>query len=344
MSKPLNIWLPCVRAGSGADVFVQRLAEGLQRAGHNPIVQWFPHHYELTHWRLRFAAAPKDVDVVHANSWQGFAFKRPGIPLVVTEHLFVADPAFAPYRTMAQAIYHGYFCERWIKRSYKSAASIVAVSESTAAAMRASVKKPITVIHNWIDVRQFKPVNIDGLEAGTAGNKPFKLLFVGNPSRRKGADLLPQIAERLGSSFEVHCLGGLRGDFALHSNPPNMIVLRPRAPEEMPALYRQMDAVLVPTRYEPFGYVALEAMAVGLPVLGFASTGTREVCEHGKTALLSPIDDIEDLIRNAWLLKNQSGLRFELGAAGRARALSLFTEEHAISAYIQIYKNACGEY
>lgn len=342
MNKRLKIWLPTIRAGSGSDVFVQRLANGLRRAGHDPMVQWFPHRYELTPWRLRFVAAPEGVDVIHTNTWQGFAFARPGTPLIVTEHLYVSDSELAPYRTLAQSVYHRYFCERWIARSYRAATSIVAVSESTAAAMRKNVSKHITVVRNWVDTKQFSPPDPLCSEAVRLGDEPFKLLFVGNPSRRKGADLLQQIAARLGPSFELHCLGGLRENFDFRNSAPNIVKLPSRKPEEMPALYRQMDAVLVPTRYEPFGYVALEAMASGLPVVGFASTGTNEICVHGETALLSSVNDVEDLVRNAQLLEAQPDLRRKLGAAGRERALSLFTEERAVAAYIQIYRDADG--
>ena len=46
-TRPLRIWLPSLRAGSGVDVFATRLAEGLARAGHEPLLQWFEHGYEL---------------------------------------------------------------------------------------------------------------------------------------------------------------------------------------------------------------------------------------------------------------------------------------------------------
>lgn len=45
---------------------------------------------------------------------------------------------------------------------------------------------------------------------------------------------------------------------------------------QMSGVYQSVDAALVPTRYEEFGYVALEAMACGLPVVGFNSSGTSE--------------------------------------------------------------------
>jgi len=343
-TERLRVWLPAIRAGSGADVFTLRLAEALSKAGHEPLLQWFDHRYELMPWRLKQVVAPLDIDLVHTGSWQGFAFKRSGIPLVVTEHQYIAHPDFAPYRKSSQAFYHRFFCERWAKRSYAAADAIVTVSEYCAAAMRTDVAKPVTVIHNWIDTERFSPaVTAAGYgHSQLSVHRPFRLLFVGNPSRWKGADLLPDIASLLGAEFEVHCLGGLRGGFDKARLPKNMKLLPQRAPEEMVELYRSVDAALIPTRYESFGYVALEAMACGLPVLGFDSSGTAEVCLQGETAFLARMNDIQQLVNHARQLTATPSLRAKMSAAGRQRAIKHFGETQAITAYLNVYRRVLG--
>lgn len=344
-SERLRVWLPAIRAGSGADVFTLRLAEALRKAGHEPLLQWFDHRYELMPWRLKRVIAPPDIDLVHAGSWQGFAFKRPGIPLVVTEHQYVAHPDFASYRRLPQALYHRFFCERWARRSYAVADAIVTVSEYCAAAMRADMVKPVTVIHNWVDTERFSPANtaIYHGHDQSSTDRPFRFLFVGNPSRWKGADLLPTIASLLGAEFEIHCIGGLRTSFDIASLPKNMKLLPRMAPERMPELYRSVDAALIPTRYESFGYVALEAMACGLPVLGFDSSGTAEVCLQGKTALLTQVDDIQQLAAHARRLLADPSLCVRMGAAGRQRAIACFGEAQAIAAYLDVYRRVTGK-
>lgn len=341
----LRIWLPTIRAGSGADVFTLRLAEALRKAGHEPLLQWFDHRYELMPWRLKQVVAPHDVDLVHAGSWQGFAFKRSGIPLVVTEHQYVAHPDFSPYRRLPQALYHRFFCEHWARQSYAVADAIVTVSEYCAAAMRADMVKPITVIHNWVDTERFSPAGavIESGHSQTQVGRPFRLLFVGNPSRWKGADTLPAIASVLGAEFEIHCIGGLRASFNMARLPANMKVLSRMDPERMVEVYRSVDAALIPTRYESFGYVALEAMACGLPVLGFDSSGTAEVCEQGKTAFLTQMDDIQQLAINARRLAAEPSLCARLGSAGRQRAVNYFGEAQAIAAYLDVYRRVIGK-
>ena len=343
--EKLRVWLPAIRAGSGADVFTLRLAEALRKAGHEPLLQWFDHRHELMPWRLKQVVAPPDIDLVHAGSWQGFAFKRPGIPLVVTEHQYVAHPDFSPYRGFLQALYHRRFCERWARHSYAVADAIVTVSEYCASAMRADGVGPVAVIHNWVDTERFSPEDTVA-ERGHGQlkvDRPFRLLFVGNPSRWKGADILPALAALLGVGFEIHCIGGLRASFDVSRLPANMKVLPRMDPERMVELYRSVDAALIPTRYESFGYVALEAMACGLPVLGFDSSGTAEVCEQGRTALLAQMEDIQELANNARRLAAEPSLCARLGAAGRQRAVEHFSEAKAIAKYLSVYRRVTGK-
>jgi glycosyltransferase involved in cell wall biosynthesis len=201
--------------------------------------------------------------------------------------------------------------------------------------MKVDLGRQVRVIHNWVDTEQFSPATH---ERNGGARRPLRLLFVGNPSRWKGADLLPALASALGSGFEIRCLGGLRSGFDGIQLPENMKLLPRVASEEMPAIYHVVDAVLIPTRYEAFGYVALEAMACGLPVLGFDSSGTSEVCQKGITALLAPPGDVKQLAIYARRLAGDASLRKQLGTAGRQRAVGCFGEEMALAAYLDVYR------
>jgi phosphatidylinositol alpha 1,6-mannosyltransferase len=57
-------------------------------------------------------------------------------------------------------------------------------------------------------------------------------------------------------------------------------------PTELRALYHRADLFLAPTRLESFGIAALEARQAGVPVVAFADSGTAEVLEHGREAML----------------------------------------------------------
>jgi glycosyltransferase involved in cell wall biosynthesis len=57
--------------------------------------------------------------------------------------------------------------------------------------------------------------------------------------------------------------------------------------EELHAWLKEADVFIIPSRYEPFGLVALEAMAMGTPVISMAIGGLAEIIHHGHTGWLS---------------------------------------------------------
>lgn len=326
----MKIWLPAIRTGSGTDVFTMRLADALTSRGHEAVPQFFAHRYELWPGLLAHVSPPPGTDLIHGNSWSAYAFKRNELPLLVTEHHYIADQAFTPLRGTLQRIYHRSLIQRYVSASYRSADTLIAVSRHTAKAMEGDLKHPVAHIHNWVDLEKFRP--IPGLRPTDSS---IRCLFVGNPSARKGSDLLPELAKRLGAGYEILCLGGLRKS----GRPaPGLIQLPRHPPDEMPELYNSVDIVIVPTRYEAFGYVALEAMACGLPVVGFDSSGTAEICGHGDTALLGPVDDVGTMVRNIQLLGQNPELRHTLGTNGRIRAETRFNEAAAVTRYLDAYE------
>src|SRR3546814_10471771 len=84
--------------------------------------------------------------------------------------------------------------------------------------------------------------------------------MAGSHSRRKGFDLLPAFAHALGSGFEIRYAGGRS---KLISPLPNVIELGRISDAQLIREYQACDAVVSLSRYEGFGYTALEAIACG---------------------------------------------------------------------------------
>jgi glycosyltransferase involved in cell wall biosynthesis len=337
--NPLTIWLPVLRSGSGADVFTMRLARGLEQAGHQPILQWFDRRFELFPSLLKRVRPPESIDLVHSNSWQGFAFKRIGVPLVVTEHHSSLHPWLRAYHSKTQALYHHWCVHRWNRLSYRVAQAVVAVSHFCAEPLYAEAKDRVKVIHNGVDIKHFSP---DENCQADSPHQPFRLLFVGNPSRWKGVDILMPLALALGPDYEIQCLGGLRHGYSSDSKG-RLHYLPKTPPDKMPLIYRSVDALVVPTRFENFSYVVLEAMACGIPVLGFDRAGTAEQCVHGETALLCQVDDIDALAANTRLLAHDQDLYTRLSMNARQRVVNFFSEEACTMAYIDLYKKLLSQ-
>ena len=329
----LKIWLPAIRAGSGSDVFVERLAEALNARGMEATIRWFPHWLEIFPDLLRGVKPPDGTDIIHVNAAQAFAFKRDGIPLVATELHYVLDRGFRPFKSRMQHLYHRMLIGKYLHRSFSAADAVTAISEFTAGVLRNSGRvKNVQTIPLWVDLDTFAPRGPRQMS-----DEAFRLLFVGNASRRKGADVIPLLAARLGLGFEIVCTAGLRQQ--MHDEmPANVRILGRLDLAELVRQYQECDVVLVPSRYEGFGYAALEGMACAKPIVGFRSEADAEVVGSEGTELLADIDDIIALEHLCRMLARNRWKCMELGGQGRRRAENVFSQERAISAYIDLYE------
>lgn len=97
------------------------------------------------------------------------------------------------------------------------------------------------------------------------------------------------------------------------------------------------DLFLLPSETESFGLAALEAMAVGVPVVSSNSGGIPEVNIHGETGYLSNVGDVEDMAKNALnILKDDQILEdFKKRAKERSKVFSL---EKILPMYESLYK------
>lgn len=96
------------------------------------------------------------------------------------------------------------------------------------------------------------------------------------------------------------------------------------------------DLFILPSETESFGLAALEAMAVGVPVISSNTGGIPEVNIHGVTGYLSNVGDVEDMAKNAiHLLKDKILFQqFRQNALDRAKIFSL---ENVLPLYEDIY-------
>jgi len=332
MSKKLNIWFPTIRTNSGSDIYTIRLCSALRKIGINAEITWFPHYSEILPFLIN-TSPPTNCDIIHANSWSAFAFSKLGIPLVTTLHHNVLDPSFLPYKTTLQGLYHNQLIQRYEKRSLDKASTNIAVSDYTAVSYSKTfnIRLP-KVIPNWVDTSIFTPPRTHKT------NNVFKLLFIGNHTLRKGADLLLPIMERLGKGYELHTTGGLRNrpsyqtsSFIDHGHIPRT--------SELVKLYQSCDALLFPSRLEGFGLAALEAQACGLPVISTNSSALPEVIKNAITGNLCPTDDINAFVSAIHQLKNNSEKTKTMSLSAREHVLNSFSEQIITPKYLSLYES-----
>ena len=148
------------------------------------------------------------------------------------------------------------------------------------------------------------------------------IFFVGRLEWEKGPDLLVEAMPQVVNSFpDAKLILAGKGGYTDHLikmiqalNMEESIQLAGFISDETRnELYAVADVAVFPSRYEPFGIVALEAMAAGVPVIVGDVGGLSEVVEHGVTGLSAPVsaDGIAEAILQA--------LQHPEAAADRAR-------------------------
>lgn len=325
------IWFPTIRAGTGADVFVERLISSLREAGIRAEASWLPHRAEYLPWLTSAPEPPEWANVVHVNSWLPHRFIPDHLPLVVTVHHLVHDPLFSPFRSFAQAAYHEAIIRPREFRLLRSAHAVSTVSEYVRETVqRFSNREGIHVIPNWVEPKRDGQIAAHATEDGV-----FRILLVGSRTRRKGFHLLPAFVNALGSGFEVRAVG--QGHEGAMKKIPSVVDLGRLSESALLREYRTCDAVVSLSSYEGFGYTAIEAMANEKPFIGFRTSALSEVVSP-EVGILVDLGNVEALAATARGLAMDRERCRSIGLAGRNRVVWKYGPGN-VSKYVDLYRS-----
>ena len=107
---------------------------------------------------------------------------------------------------------------------------------------------------------------------------------------------------------------------------------------DMPECYAAMDIFVLASYREGFPRSAIEAAAMGLPLVLTDITGCREVVNEGENGFLVPVRDAAILADRVGRLLDDSALRARMGAASRRRAVAEFDERLVVERTLQVYR------
>jgi glycogen synthase len=295
--------------------------------GHPPSteidVQWVPGGETVL---SRHAIEP--YDVVHCHDWHGvlpaaLLWQR-DVPMITTCHLPAATRFHYPGERATE------FAVLLESLALRLSRRVIAVSQFVAREIerkyRAFADK-IRVVLNGTDTVSF---------VRTAGSREPLVLAAGRLTLQKGFfDLLeifgsvhrnaPQARLRIvGTGPDERMLNGA----ILESQAASATELLPFSDRRaLCAHYQQARVLAVPSVYEPFGLVAIEAMACGTPVVAYATGGLPEIITDGVDGIMIAPNDrggfAAALIR---LLGDQSEAEC-LGARARQTVLDRFNDE-----------------
>lgn len=109
------------------------------------------------------------------------------------------------------------------------------------------------------------------------------------------------------------------------------------------AIFAALDIFLMPSLWEGFGLVLLEAMAQAVPVVGSEVSAIPEVVAHGETGLLCPPRDVAALAEALGELLDDPARRRQMGQAGRARLESHFNPARMVEETATLYRQYLGD-
>jgi glycosyltransferase involved in cell wall biosynthesis len=165
----------------------------------------------------------------------------------------------------------------------------------------------------------------------------LKVLFVGRLDRQKGVDVLIEAVQPLEKRVSTRVVGeSVLAGGLLRRNSEGVEFLgwldRTAVASQMAAC----DVVVVPSRWEGFGLVAIEAMRMGKPVVASAVGGLPEIIVDGLTGKLVPPEDSAALTEVLQQLDPAACAR--MGAAGRERFLELYSIDRTHARLKRLYQ------
>jgi UDP-glucose:(heptosyl)LPS alpha-1,3-glucosyltransferase len=233
------------------------------------------------------------------------------------------------------------------RRVFATTPRIVAIARAGKAEIErlyAVPKERVYVVYNGVDLTRFHPDArakarpASRAEADIRGDA-WTLLFVGSGFERKGLATVVDALARLSSDTRLIVVG--KGDVrayraqALRLGVDTRIVwLGPRPDVER--WYAAADVVVLPTMYEPFGNVHLEALASGVPVVTTVKAGGAEIVSDACGSVIAPGDPdaLARAVEGIW-----ARAPTVMSAACRAAA-EPFTYRAQVEGFHAIYRGA----
>ncbi|ERN40082.1 glycosyltransferase [Rubidibacter lacunae KORDI 51-2] len=219
----------------------------------------------------------------------------------------------------------------------------------------------IEIVPCGTDVRRFGSISRLDARAHLGIDPAAKVIFyVGRFDRRKGIETLVR-AVRASESFghiplraiigggfhpgqadgrERERLGALACELGLEDT----LEFSGRISDaDLPAYYAAADVCVVPSHYEPFGLVAIEAMACGTPVIASNVGGLKFTVAHEETGLLVPPQDATGFAIALDRVLGNPDWRDRLGAAGRQRVQAEFSWDGVADRLSALYERVIAE-
>jgi glycosyltransferase involved in cell wall biosynthesis len=246
------------------------------------------------------------LDLVHIHSGPGglFLLRDLDVPTIITSH-HTYWQQFNYLRGQRWKVFL-YYLERM---TYLKASQIICVSPDTNDILSTKYKIDKNILHvipNGIDVNQY--INYHNSAHGKK-----EIIYVGRIDERKGVNFLIntfEILHKTNSNLILHIVGDGKDRIRIQNSCKRKglnVIFHGFIPDaELESLYKLVALQVVPSVFEGFGMVVLEAMARGIPVIATNVDGIRSIIKDGYNGLLVDYGDQNALSKQIqYLLQNK---------------------------------------
>ncbi|ORW66696.1 glycosyltransferase family 4 protein [Mycolicibacter senuensis] len=310
-----------------------------------------PRTFSLRAARL-LAARRDDFDVVHDNQCLGTGLLRiaaTGLPVVATVHHPITrdrrlDLAAAPW-WRKPAVHRWYGFAEMQKRVARRLPELLTVSSTSAADIADDFELDparLKVVPLGVDTEVFRPreqPRVSGrIVAISSADVPLKgvaHLLAAVAKLRTERDVELQLVAKLER-------GGLTEKLIAELGIADIVTVSSGLTDaQLAEVLASAELVCIPSLYEGFSLPAVEAMASGTPVVASRAGALPEVLgDDGVCAQLVPPGDAAALTRALGALLDDPDRRHRLGAAGRRRALDVYSWPAVAAATVAVYRDA----
>ena len=304
-------------------------------------------------------------DLIHSHYWMS------GLAAASLSDLWAGAPILHMFHTLgamknriarSDAEREGAYRIEGEKRVIQRATRLIVATEAEKAQLQWLYKADLhkmTIIPPGVDVSHFYPIPQDEARQ-FIGLSPDQrmVLFVGRIEPLKGVDTLLRAMSCLKFQSVLHpvylaIIGGepdadpdemtaemarlqkLCDDLAMGQT---VIFLGKRAQDTLPYYYSAAEVLVMPSFYESFGMVALEAMACGTPVIASQVGGLAFLVRDGETGYHVPEGDPSALCDKLTLLLSDRGLRERMGKCAAEYAQGYRWEKIAVQ-IVSVYED-----
>jgi glycogen(starch) synthase len=293
-------------------------------------------------------------DVVHAHDWL-VAHAAIGaadllrVPLVATLHATEAGRHAGWLTSVVSQQVHS--LEWWLAQRADALITCSEAMRGEAAGLFERDPAEIRVLHNGIEPRRWRvePARVAAVRSRYAPDRSPLLLYFGRLEYEKGVhDLiaaLPKIRRTHPGTQLLVAGTGTQLDFLIkqartHRVRRSVRLLGHLPDEELAATLAAVDAVVLPSLYEPFGMVALETAAAGAPLVASTAGGLGEVVRDGVTGLSFAPGDITGIASAVRAVLDDPDVARLRARAARARLRDEFDWGHIAEGTAQVYAGA----